>query len=299
MSAIREENATESFVKSYITASLEQLARRHLLKSSDELVDYLLEEVRLDRPCTEWINTASNAALRELLRVHQMKFHQYNTGAGQASTAAPGPSAQRFANHFDSAYFSSDPGSPISERVRPRVSRQGYERQSLVTNGGASSQESTFDVFLVPAAAPDTEPIPALARIDAESDTNIIDHEIAKSVCGDLVREGQRVRVCCRHTQDDHDGSDTTQIQCVVGRIHEVNIVFGRDFGRLKARSEPPSGRGLSVQDTPGLDRARAKYAALIANELAEQEVLYNRKRPPDDDEGSQRLAQRPRRDPG
>lgn len=123
MSAFGEENSVEKFVKKYITARLDQLARSQLLNSCDELVDYL-EEVGLDRFCTEWINNATITALRELLKEHQKKFHQYHTGAGQATNAASGPSVQRFANQHDSAY---DPGSPMSERVNlnHQVSRRG------------------------------------------------------------------------------------------------------------------------------------------------------------------------------
>lgn len=163
----------------------------------------------------------------------------------------------------------------------------------------AKSQESNLNVFLVPAAAPDTDAIPVLARIDAESDINIIDYEMAKVVCGYLMKEGQGVRVCWRRTRHDQDGNNTTQIQCVVGRIEEVNIVFAREFGRLKARSEPPSDRGFSASDRAEFEKYRARHIALVVDAMAEQDVLRNRKRPPEDDDNGQRLAPRLRKCPG
>lgn len=119
MSNYRDENAPDKFVKQYISARLEQAAHSIFLGSSDDLVDYLNEKGGLDRPCTEWIENASNGALRELLKVHQKKYNQYHAGAGTASFGSAGPSAQGF---VDSAY---DPGSPMSADNPPRVSCLG------------------------------------------------------------------------------------------------------------------------------------------------------------------------------
>lgn len=129
MSSLGNELLADKYVKQAISAALEQAAHSHLLKSSDELVDYLREKGDLSRPCKELILNASNSALRELLKEHQRKYHnhqQQRAGTGQSSShGAAGPSVQRFANQSDSAYFSSDrdPGSPMSES---RVSTQAY-----------------------------------------------------------------------------------------------------------------------------------------------------------------------------
>lgn len=105
------------------------------------------------------------------------------------------------------------------------------------------------------------------------------------------------MRVCCRQTQEDQEGNSTNEILCVVGRIHEVNILFARDFGRSKAYSEPGSKRVLSSgEDAEMFRKMRAKNAALLLDAMAEQDVLRLRKRPPDDDGGGQRLTQRQRR---
>lgn len=136
-----------------------------------------------------------------------------------------------------------------------------------------------------------------LARIDGERDTHLIDYDIARSLCGDRIREGQGVRVCWRQTQDDQSGGSTSQIQCIVGRIQEVNIVFARDFGRSKAQAETGSHRGFSPMDNAtDFDREWAKNAALLLQAKTDQDVQRIRKRPPEDDDGGQHLAQRQRR---
>lgn len=123
MSAFREDNQADKSVRQYLTARLEQAAHKDLLKSSDELVDYLVETGGLDRTCRNWIDHAPNAALRELLKDHQRKYHLIHSGGGPASHGAGGPSAHhRFGNQHDSAY---DPGSPMSQESQFRV-RTGH-----------------------------------------------------------------------------------------------------------------------------------------------------------------------------
>lgn len=155
-------------------------------------------------------------------------------------------------------------------------------------------QETKFNVALVPAAAPDAEPMTVLGRIDSGSNINTIDYDIATSLCGNRIREGQVVRVGCQHTQGGQDGTYTQEIQCIVGRIPEVNIIFARDFGRSKARSEFSVDRG-SLSSDRELNEEWAKNAVFLIEAKTRQDLLRKRNRHPDDDDSGQRMIQRPR----
>lgn len=101
------------------------------------------------------------------------------------------------------------------------------------------------------------------------------------------------MRVCWRETQNDQ--GNTGQVQCVVSQIHDVNVVFARDFGRSKGEAEA-GGSSSSVDKATDYEREWFKNAALLLHAKTEQDVQRIRKRPPDDDGGGQPLAQRQRR---
>lgn len=71
-------------------------------------------------------------------------------------------------------------------------------------------------------------------------------------------------------------------MQCIVGQVQHVNIMFARDYGRLKTPLESPSGsvRGSSSFDRVEFERRRARHMTLMAEALAEEEMLRERKRP-------------------
>lgn len=129
----------------------------------------------------------------------------------------------------------------------------------------------------------------------------------AKALCGDRVMEGQPVLISYRLPQEDPDGS-TRQVTCVVGRIPEAadaNLIFREHpgLGLPDFRSASPLGGPRSRKSSLGgaefdqdeFQERRAKIAAQMASEMARGD-MRNRKRPPEDDDGRQHPARRPRR---
>lgn len=114
MSAPREENATDRFVKQYLTARLEIAEAKGLVfEYTDQFVDHLNSEGGLDNICRDWIRFAPNEALRELLRDHHGRHGKAQAGAARApSLNTVGPSVPQLSNVSDSAY-DPGPGSPM------------------------------------------------------------------------------------------------------------------------------------------------------------------------------------------
>lgn len=277
MSAPRNKIPNDSFEKVYVARRLNDLAIKghRRFKSSDELYTYLTREMDLDRPCTEWVNNAPMPTIRELLQDHQRLFDQRNPDASQAPNGGP-------------AAYGNYP-SPVSERVfHPASSSQTGRRQPSTTYDHVCSQGDVFDAWLVQVAAPDNEPILVLARTDPERNNSVVDIMVARELCGDRVIEGDSVSVILRQ-----DGQDTP-IQCVVGQSPDgVNIVFGRNASVPGPCSEAPSERGLPSFDEEEFKRKRAEQLVLLAEEATKRDMQRAQKRPPDDDNGSQRPTQR------
>lgn len=123
MSAPREENATDQYVKQCLLLRLKIAEQKGLLfESTDQFIDHLHNNGGLDDICNEWIRNAPFFALRELLRDHQTRLGRFQPSAAPAvSLNVGGPSIPRFSAVSDSGY---DPGSPMGDlRIHSPVSR--------------------------------------------------------------------------------------------------------------------------------------------------------------------------------
>lgn len=159
---------------------------------------------------------------------------------------------------------------------------------------------------------PEAEPLSLLARIDTTIDSNIIDLEYAKTLCGDRVAEGQRVLVSYRFEPDDPDGTNTMQIRCVVGTTGagEANVIFAGEppgFPRPDNLAGSASGNAAPRKSSTGQadsdqDEFQERYTermaqlgAAMAKVMAKEDLRNKRRRTEDDDDGSNHPARRTR----